>query len=105
MAYIDVTLEVFQPLMSALNVDLLLNAHVISVTRDVSHPGMATNSLVEHIPSTGFVLKHVEMASSKFASVMGVYELGAGLVAAEEGLALSCQFEGGPSCDAPPSVK
>jgi hypothetical protein len=66
---------------------------------------MAPNSLVEHIPSTGLVLKHVAMAEAKFASVMGVYELGAGLGAGAEGLAMSCQFEGGPSSDPLPSVR
>jgi hypothetical protein len=66
---------------------------------------MAPNSLVEHIPSTGFVPKHASMAESKFASVMGVYDLGAGPAAGEEGLALSCQFEGGPASDALPSVR
>jgi len=43
---------------------------------------MALNSFVEHMPSTGFVLKQVAMASAKLASVMVV---------------LTFQLEGGPS--------
>jgi hypothetical protein len=88
MRYILVTLVVFQRLTSALNVDLALNASRIEVTRVTSHPGMAPNSLDEHIPSTGFELKHAVMAQLKASSVMNLW----------------VQHEGGPSTDALLSV-
>ena len=58
--------------------------------RDTSHPGIAPNSLDEHIPSTAFVLKQVDMAELKLSSVMSV-----GCI----------QLEGGPATDALPSTR
>jgi hypothetical protein len=87
---ISFTLDVFHRLTSALNVDLPKNARIIEETRDTSQSGIAPNSLDEHIPSTGFELKHAVMAAAKFTSVMsgggggrGV-EVAVGSAAAEE---------------------
>ena len=43
------------------------------VTSATFQPGIAPYSLVEHIPSTGFVPKHVTMAAWKFSSVMVIF--------------------------------
>ena len=69
---IVVTLAVFQPLMSALNLELPENALDMLVTSDTFQPGIAPYSLAEHIPSAGLASKHVAMAARKLSSVMGV---------------------------------
>ena len=67
--------------MSALKSDLSLNASYILVTCLTSQSGILPYSLEEHNPSTGFVLKHIEIADAKLLSVIcvGGGGLGGGL--------------------------
>ena len=58
--------------MSALKLALSLNASDTLVTWLVSQSGILPYSLEEHNPSTGFVLKHVEIADAKLLSVIVV---------------------------------
>jgi cytochrome b len=64
-----VTLPTSQFEISALNVVFSAKAACMFVTSLTSQSGIEPYSLKEHNPSTGFVLKHVEIALAKLLSV------------------------------------